>query len=128
MTALQTGLFSLLSAGQTTKVYDDVSEDAIFPYITIGAFTCKRDSDKTTDIWDASMQIHIWSKHNGKAEVNEIANDIATVITSAAIDLSAYGFAVLAQDVAFFEAFAEEEFGYHGILTVVVTTQNIGAG
>lgn len=124
MTALQTGLFSLLSAGQTTPVYDDVPEDAVFPYITIGAFTCKRLADKTSDIWDASIQLHVWSNHNGKAEINAVADDIATVITSVAIE--APGFAVISQDVDFFEAFPEEEFGYHGVLTIVVTIQNAG--
>ncbi|MDR3565581.1 MAG: DUF3168 domain-containing protein [Negativicutes bacterium] len=124
MTALQTGLFDLLSAGQTTPVYDDVPEDVVFPYITIGAFTCRRLSDKTSDIWDASIQIHIWSEYNGKAEVNAVANDITTVVSSAAID--APGFAVISQDVDFFEAFPEEEFGHHGVLTVVVTIQNTG--
>jgi hypothetical protein len=124
MTALQTGLFSLLSAGQTTPVYDDVPGDAAFPYITIGAFTCKRVADKTSDIWDASIQLHIWSNHNGKAEINAVADDIATVITSALIE--APGFAVISQDVDFFEAFPEDEFGYHGVLTFVVTIQNTG--
>ncbi len=124
MMALQTGLFSLLSAGQTTPVYDDVPEDAVFPYITIGAFTCKRVADKTSDIWDASIQLHIWSNHNGKAEINAVADDITTVVSSAAIE--APGFAVISQDVDFFEAFPEEEFGYHGVLTIVVTIQNTG--
>ena len=126
MTALQTGLFDLLSAGQTTPVYDDVPEDVLFPYITIGAFTCKRVADKTSDIWDASIQIHIWSNYNGKAEVNAIANDITTVVSSVVPDLSAQGFSVISQDVDFFEAFPEEEFGYHGVLTIVVTIQNTG--
>ena len=126
MTALQTGLFNLLSAGQTTTVYDDVPEEAVMPYITIGAFTCKRVGDKTSDIWDASMQIHIWSDHNGKAEVNAIANDVTTVISSAEMDLSADSFNVLSCDVDFFECFPREEFGYHGVVTIVVTIQNIG--
>lgn len=126
MTALQTGLFNLLSAGQTTPVYDDVPEDVAMPYITIGAFTCKNDGDKTTDIWDASIQVHIWSNHNGKAEVNAVANEVTTVATSAGIDLSADSFAVISQDVDFFEAFPQEEFGYHGVLTLVVKIQNVG--
>lgn len=124
MTALQTGLFDLLSGGQTTPVYDDVPTDAALPYITIGAFTCKRLPDKTSDIWDASIQIHIWSDYNGKAEINSVANDITTVLSSAAIN--AEGFTVISQDVDFFEAFPEGEFGYHGVLTIVVTIQNTG--
>ena len=126
MTALQTGLYNLLLAGQSTPVYDDVPEDAVFPYITIGAFTCKRLADKTSDIWDTSMQLHIWSSYNGKAEVNKIADDITTVLSSAMIELSSERFSVLSQDVDFFEAFPEAEFGYHGVITVITTIQNLG--
>ena len=126
MTALQTGLYNLLVSGQTTPIYDDVPEDAVMPYITIGAFTCKRVADKTSDIWDAAIQIHIWSDHNGKAEVNAIANDITTVLSSVMIDLSADKFNVVSQDVDFFESFPEGEFGYHGVLTTVINIQNLG--
>ena len=126
MTALQTGLYELLSAAQTTPVYDDVPENAACPYITIGAFTCKRLADKTSDIWDASLQLHIWSSYNGKAEVNKIADDITTVLSSAIPDLSGENFAVLLQEVDFFEAFPEAEFGYHGVITVITTIQNLG--
>lgn len=126
MTALQKGLFFLLSSGQTTPVYDDVREDAPMPYITLGAFTCKHNGVKTADIWDTSIQIHIWSEYEGKTEVNDVANDIATVLSSAVIDLSVEHFKVLSQDVDMFEAFPEEEFGYHGIVTLVCKIQNLG--
>lgn len=126
MTALQTELFSLLSTGQTTPVYDDVQEDAPLPYITLGAFTCKRNGVKTADIWDTSIQIHIWSEYEGKTEVNDVANDIATVLSSAVIDLSADHFKVLSQEVDMIEAFPEENFGYHGVLTLLCKIQNLG--
>jgi hypothetical protein len=127
MTALQTGLFNLLSDGQTTPVIDNVPEDAVLPYIQIGAFTCKNISDKTTDIWDCSIQINIFSDYKGKAEINNIANDIVTVLSSTIVDMSADKFIALSLDVDFFETWQEEEFGYRGVVTIVVKVQNVGA-
>lgn len=126
MNVLQAGVFELLSTKQTTPVYDDVSEDAALPYITLGAYTDKQTGNKTADIHDISLQIHIWSEYEGKKEVNEIANDITAVLTSWPLDLSEHGFNVMSQDVDFFEAFPEEVGGYHGVLTFVARIQNLG--
>ena len=125
MNALQKGVYSILSTKQTTPVYDDVPEDAVLPYVTIGAFTCKQMGNKTADISDVSLQIHVWSEYEGKMEVNGIANDITAVLTSCPIDLSEGGFNVMGQDIDFFEAFPEEEAGYHGICTFVAKIQNL---
>jgi hypothetical protein len=125
MNALQKGIFFILSTKQTTSVYDDVPEDAILPYATLGAFTCKQTGNKTADIYDISQQIHIWSAYEGKKEVNDIANDITAALTSWPIDLSTDGFNTMSQDVDFFEAFPEETAGYHGVITFVAKIQNI---
>jgi hypothetical protein len=125
MNALQKGVFSIISTKQTTPVYDDVPEDAVLPYITIGAFTCKQTGNKTADVYAISQQIHIWSAYEGKKEVNEIANDVTAVLTSWPIDLSEDSFNAMSQDVDFFEAFPEEIAGYHGIITFVAKIQNI---
>ena len=136
MNALQKGVFLILSAKQTTPVYDDVPEyqtgpegnpvRVVLPYITLGAFTDKQIGNKTADIHDISQQIHIWSEYAGKKEVNEIANDITAVLTSWPIDLTKDGFNVMSQDVDFFEAFPEESSGYHGVITLVAKIQNVG--
>ncbi|MEN6567198.1 MAG: DUF3168 domain-containing protein [Veillonellales bacterium] len=126
MNALQKGLADLLSQGQTTPVYDDVTDDAELPYITLGEFTCKQAGGKTIDIWNTSIKIDIWSDYGGKAEVNEIINDISTVLSSALIDLSTDKFKVISQEVDFIEAFPEQEFGYHGVITLVCRIQNLG--
>lgn len=126
MNALQKGVFSILTQKQTTPVYDDVPEEAELPYITLGAFTDKQVGNKTADVHDISQQIHIWSKYEGKTEVNEIANDITAVLTSWPIGLSEEGFNVMSQDVDFFEAFPEEVAGYHGVVTFTAKIQNLG--
>lgn len=125
--ALQKGIYSALTQYQTTPVYDDVPEDAPLPYITLGAFTCKDNGSKAVDVTDVSLQIHVWSEYNGKAEVNEIANDVITVLSTVKIDLSADNFNMIGQDIDFFEAFPEEEYGYHGVITLTAKIQNLGA-
>ncbi|MDD3157670.1 DUF3168 domain-containing protein [Anaeromusa sp.] len=126
MNALQKGVYSILSTKQTTPVYDDVPPEAVLPYVTLGAFTCKRNGGKTTDIADVSQQIHVWSAYEGKREVNDIADDVTAVLTAWPLDLAADGFSVFEQDVDFFEAFEEEEGGYHGVITFVCRVQNTG--
>jgi hypothetical protein len=132
MNALQKGVFSLLTNNVITvgehvvKTYDAVPEDAVLPYITLGSFTCKNLGNKTADIVDVSMQVHIWSAYEGKREVNEIADDVTAILTSLPIDLAVDGFNVMSQDVDFFEAFPEEPEGYHGVITFVAKIQNLG--
>jgi len=126
LNALQKAIYSALTQYQTAPVYDDVSESATPPYITLGAFTCKANGSKAVDISDVSLQLHIWSQYNGKAEVNEIANDVINVLTAVPLDLSADGFRVMSQDIDFFEAFPEDEYGYRGVITFVAKIQNIG--
>lgn len=126
LNALQKGVFSILTQHQTNTVYDAVPKNAVFPYVTLGEFTNKFSGSKNVDISDVSLQIHIWSKYEGKAEVNGIAEDLAAVLTSWPVDLSSAGFNVISQGVDFFEAFPEEIAGYHGVLTFVAKVQNLG--
>ena len=126
LTALQTAVYSLLTDNQTTPVYDDVPSDAEFPYVTLGAFTCKQNGGKNFSSWDVSQQIHIWSLYKGKKEVNGIANDVSTLLSGVKIDLSAANFNVITQDVDFFESFEEDDFGYHGVVTFVARVQDLG--
>jgi hypothetical protein len=122
--ALQKAIYELLSVGQTTPVYDDVPENAKLPYITLGAFTCKQNGAKGKSIWDVSLQIRSWSDYSGKREINEILNDISTVISSVKLDLSGESFEVMSQEIDFIEAFPEEFHGYHGVATLVCRIQD----
>jgi hypothetical protein len=128
--ALQQGVYDILTTNLTEEdaipIYDDVPDAAVCPYITLGAFTNKFGGSKDVDISDVSLQIHIWSEYSGKTEVNTIANNVANVLTSWIIVLSAEGFNVIEQGIDMFEAFPEETTGYHGVLTFVARVQNIG--
>lgn len=127
LVAFQAAMYGLLTDhGQEVPVYDDVPAEAVAPYITFGGFTCKQNGAKSLSSWDISQQIHIWSDYQGKKEVNSIADDISSLLTSYKLDLAASHFNVLSQNVDFFEAFEEEEGGYHGVVTFIAKIQDLG--
>ena len=127
LVAFQAAMYTLLkSYGQTVPVYDDVPPEAVCPFITLGGFTCKQNGSKTGSTWDISQQIHIWSDYQGKKEVNSIADDVSSLLTSYPINLATSHFNVINQDVDFFEAFEEEEGGYHGVVTFVAKISDLG--
>jgi hypothetical protein len=127
MDALQAGVYGILTEHDLDiPVYDSLPADASPPYIVIGAFTWRRDGNKTVDKGRATSQIHIWSAYAGKAEINQIMNDVTALLTSWRLDLSDADFVVLDQDVEMCEAFETEENGQHGVVTFVAEIQNIG--
>ena len=127
MDALQAGVYEILTTHDLdVSVYDEVPPGAHMPYITLGAFTCKNTGNKTADISDVSLQVHIWSEYAGKTEVNQIATDVTALLPSWPLDLSASRFNVMSQDVDFFEAFPDDGGGYHGVVTFAARIQNLG--
>lgn len=122
---LTKAVYSRLTQHLDTPVYDDVPPTENPPYITVGLFTCKDTSTKVNDICDVSVNLDIWSDYRGKKEVNEIANDVITVMMAAPFGELANGFFVVGHDVDFFESFNEDDYGYHGALTFIFKVQNM---
>lgn len=122
--ALQTALFEALTKYQDKPVYDDVVDNAETGYITLGAMTVKPNGAKVVDISDCSVQIHLWSNYYGKQEINEMANDVISIIAAVPLDLVNDGFTCLSQDIDFFEAYPEDQAGYHGVITLITRIQN----
>lgn len=128
LNALTKDLYILLSDNLSVPVYDDVPEDAALPYITFGAFTCKSAGTKVNDISDVTINIDIWSEYQGKSEVNTIAHDVIGLLNqldSNSVDLSSDNFAFLAGEVDFFEAYPEDDNGYHGVITYLCKIGNL---
>lgn len=127
MDALQTALFNVLSANQATPVYDNVPRNAAADFITFGSYTWKSTGAKAVAIGDATLNVHIYSSQKGKKIVNQIANVVASIISSIELDLSADSFRVLSQWVDMIEAFPDEELnGYHGVITFAAKIQDMG--
>ena len=60
------------------SVYDEVSEDAKFPYIVIGDIDFSEGQNNFNDLLDINLNILVWSLWEGKKEVNDISSNIIT--------------------------------------------------
>lgn len=127
MDALQTAMYNILTANQSTPVYDNVPRSAAADYITFGSYTWKTNGSKAIAIGDATLNVHIYSSKKGKKIVNQIANEVASIVSAVELDLSAAGFRVMSQGVDMIEAFPDDESdGYHGVITVAAKIQDMG--
>lgn len=124
--AFQKAVYTLLSTYQDYPVYDDLPKDTTYPCIQIGAFTCKNNSVKNIDICDVSLQIEIFSEYQGKKEVNSVANNIISILSSVELDLSEDNFKIMSGEISMFESFSENNNdGYRGVITLDAKVQNL---
>ena len=64
------------------NVYDEVTENAKFPYIVIGDLEFEEAEYHFNDLIDINLNILIWSIWEGKKEVNDISSNIINAFTS----------------------------------------------
>ena len=63
------------------NVYDEVTENAKFPYVVIGDLEFEEAEYHFNDLIDINLNILIWSIWEGKKEVNDIASNIINAFT-----------------------------------------------
>ena len=64
------------------NVYDEVSEEAKFPYVVIGDIDFSEGQKNFNDLLDINLNILVWSIWEGKKEVNDILSNIINAFTS----------------------------------------------
>ena len=64
------------------NVYDEVTENAKFPYIVIGDVEFEEAQRHFNDLIDMNLNILIWSIWEGKKEVNDISSNIINAFAS----------------------------------------------
>ena len=64
------------------NVYDEVSEEAKFPYIVIGDIDFSEGQNNFDDLLDINLNILVWSIWEGKKEVNDILSNIINIFTN----------------------------------------------
>lgn len=77
-------LTSLLGA---SWLYDDVPQDADFPYVVIDQMRLNDWSTGTERGSEHILMLHIWSRYRGKREVYEIADAIRAALDDAELTL-----------------------------------------
>ena len=64
------------------NVYDEVSEEAKFPYVVIGDIDFSEGQNNFNDLLDINLNILVWSLWEGKKEVNDILSNIINAFTN----------------------------------------------
>ena len=64
------------------NVYDEVSEEAKFPYVVIGDIDFSEGQNNFNDLLDINLNILVWSIWEGKKEVNDILSNIINAFTN----------------------------------------------
>lgn len=71
------------------RLYQDVPEDPVFPYLTIGESQLVPDLAECIDGSEVFPVIHVWSRsHGGFEEAKKIAANVNVALTGATITLS----------------------------------------
>lgn len=84
--AIQGELYKILfSTGY--NVYDDVPDDAPYPFISIGYNQLLDDGTKTNDGYEIMQYIDIYSDYNGQKEIKEISQKVLQYIKNSDIKI-----------------------------------------
>lgn len=92
---LQQAIFSALNVSAVTSdlscgVFDDVPQNASYPYIALGEETAVDFSVKDIQGGDFTVNIHVWSQYKGSKETKQIMDKIHDLLHN--INLSVTGF------------------------------------
>lgn len=120
--SLQTSIYNRLSndislSSKVKGVFDAVSTNQEFPYITLGEDTSSDWSTKTSVGEEITHTLHIWSRYKGKKEVKEIMN---LILQSMTLPLSLEGgFLVELSKIEFMEVLNDPDgITRHGVMRI----------
>ena len=123
--ALQKAVRDLLTTCQTTPIYEHITETAKLPYIVFGEIGLSLPGVKTAALYRAILELEVYSNANSRSEINEILADVATVLSSARLDMQAAGFAVCDCEITGVSTSPREIRGYSATLTVEVFIEDL---
>lgn len=117
--AIRKAIFKLLKEGQDTQVFGRVPiKNAELPYIVLSSTNCIPTSVKDVVIWDVKMEIDAYTDNNNSIKLNEILNDIVTLISGYADDLEVEDYSIIETNVENVETYEAESNCWYGQVTV----------
>jgi hypothetical protein len=81
LSAVQKALYLAISGAGIT-VFDAVSENQAFPYVTIGETSTLDDSDKTKHADEHTETIHVWSRAAGFKECKDLISSVLVAVSA----------------------------------------------
>lgn len=76
-----------LVAAVDGRIYDDVPQNEIFPYVSFGEFTSVSYRTHSGPGEEISVSIHVWSKYDGFKEAENIASIINSCLGDAPLEV-----------------------------------------
>ena len=99
--ALQTTVYSTLSNDNTLTntlgagVFDEVVENASYPFVALGEETAIDYSTKDLDGGEFTINIHVWSQYKGAKQTKEIMDRIHDLLHDSSLSVSGFNLANL---------------------------------
>lgn len=118
---LQTAIYNRLAndvtvTARVTGIFDAVPQGQAYPYVTLGEDTSTDDGTKTFYQEEITKTLHVWSKHKGKKEAQEILSLVLESITSEPLVLTG-GFSVQFSQLEMLEVFPDkDDTTRHGVM------------
>lgn len=93
--ALQSAIYSTLSSNSAltsllggVHIYDDIPQETLAPYVTIGQSLVRDWSTGTEDGNEHEITVNMWSKSGGRKEVQDIAEHVRTLLHDQTLSLT----------------------------------------
>lgn len=77
---LQKFFFTTLKAANI-NIYDEVPEDPVFPYVTLGEFSATQNDDNCGRRWQIAAIVNVFSRYKGYKETKLIQADIDAALS-----------------------------------------------
>lgn len=77
-----------IEAETSYTIYDDLPEQAAFPYVVMGEMTARDWSDKFEPGQEVHSTKHIWSRYKGRKEAVDMGDAILQALSKSPLDLS----------------------------------------
>ena len=87
---VQKAIFLKLRDLQTYVVYDDVPQDAVYPYYVVGEATAGEFDTKTFNGFDMGIVVHSWSRYDGREEVKEMMGAAYAALHNVEIEIEGF--------------------------------------
>lgn len=106
------------------NVFDDVPQRTPFPYVTIGEIETRDWDTQTSTGHEHIVTVHVWSKHKGRKQVQEIIANIDDALDDKDLILQDHNLVNL--HIIFWSAMHDlDGRAYHGIVRLRAVTEAI---
>lgn len=67
------------------RVYDRVPDNPTFPYLTLDISDAVEDDDDCGKHWRVNIEVHVWSRAQGRQEASSIAGPVRNALDAMAV-------------------------------------------